>query len=78
MPIALTHIREQLLPGLMAIQYSFAANEKFFAATVFNGVTVVEELPAVAPVSLPVAAAMGAVAVVIKNPVVSRHFWSGW
>lgn len=34
-----------------------------------------QQWPALPSVSLPVAAAMGAAAVVIKNPVVSRRFW---
>lgn len=69
MPIALSHIRHELLPGLWGIYGSsqFVAKESY--AFVPTEIT--------APVvSLPVAAAMGVAAAVVKNPTVTRRFLS--
>lgn len=74
MPVSLSNMRELLLPGLYEISSSYSGLAQSFdetkgmvAATVFSG----EEALSV---SLPVAAAMGAAAVLIKNPTVSRRF----
>lgn len=78
MAVQLSEIRDLLLPGLREVtsmyemcplQWSFAETKEIVAADIFNrGV-----LP---KVSLPVAVAMGVAAAVIKNPVVSRRWWS--
>lgn len=75
MPVSLHHMRDEMLPGLRALEFSFVRSHEIFAANIFNAGAAVESLPAV---SLPVAFAMGAAAVVVKNPVVTRRFWEFW
>lgn len=72
MPVALANIRNELLPGLFAMQGSYAAIP---AQWVFAADEAVASLPAV---SVPAALAMGAVAAVIANPEVSRRGLVGW
>ena len=74
MPVDLVHLREQLLPGL---QQSFALTKEIYAANVWNSVFA-EEAPLawVPELSLPAALAVGAAAVIIKNPEVTRRFWN--
>lgn len=71
MPVDLHQMRELLLPGLIGItaQKEFAWNSAFAKA-------LVEPVTSLPPVSLPTAVAMGAAAVVMKNPVVKRRFWA--
>jgi hypothetical protein len=76
MAISIENIRELLLPGLMSVSGSYSALpvqwEVMLAAT-----EEVEAAPLLSvPVSLPVAVAIGAAAVVIKNPTVTRRFFS--
>lgn len=72
MPVALSHMRDILLPGMMEIAYSYRMMplQYSFTATETVGVNI---LPEVA-LPLPAALALGAAAVIIKNPVVSRRF----
>ena len=64
MAVSLVNIREQLKPGLMAIQSSYTPSQWD---------TLFEEK--IVPVSLPTAIAMSATAVIIRNPILSRRFW---
>lgn len=79
MPVALSQMRELLLPGLYHVygrgcygeplRESFKVTKEIVAANVMN-----TAIPAALPeLSLPVAVAMGAAAVVISNPTVSRR-----
>ena len=78
MPVSVEHIRELLMPGLMSVSGSYstlaAQWEAVFAADAVEAKTVAPLLTV--PVSLPAAIAIGAAAVVIKNPTVTRRFWS--
>lgn len=77
MPVSLEHMREELLPGLRALHYSFARTKEIYAANVMNTAFDAEFLPLLsAPISLPAAVAVGAAAVVIKNPTVTRRVFS--
>lgn len=73
MPVALSHIRDQLLPGLWEIrnseQYLYEHRE------VSIGYSITRQF--IEPrVSLPVAVAMGVAAAVVANPTVTRRFFS--
>jgi len=78
--IEITQMRNVLLPGLMEIVGSYsmipAAWESVFADAEAKITTELAAL--VPPVSLPVAAAMGVAAVVIKNPKVERRSLFSW
>lgn len=76
MPVSLEHIRDQLLPGLriittravregMPVTWEYIAQERAF----------IPRASCVPTVSIPAALAMGAAAVVIHNPPVTRRFW---
>jgi hypothetical protein len=77
MPVDLESIHTELLPGLMdfhtsdALAWSVVFTKETAAARILN------EAPVVA-MPLPVAVAMGAVAVVVKNPMVTRRLWQFW
>lgn len=71
MPVALCHLREQLLPGLMAIQYSFAQTKETLAADIFN-------TPAAPELTTKETVALGIAAIIANNPVVSRRFLPDW
>jgi len=67
MPVALSEIRNELFPGLFAVRYERLPWqwEELFAA------------PASSIMISPMAAvAMGAAAVIINNPTITRRFWS--
>jgi hypothetical protein len=74
MAVTLAQIRQELLPGLFAIQGSYDAIPAQWAR-VFALDEVVAPLPSV---SLPQALIMGAAAVVITNPEVTRRGLLGW
>ena len=80
MPVCVTQIRNELMPGLRALHYSFAQTKEIWAANVFNEAVVAagEVAPALPTVSLPVAVAMGAAAVLIQNPEISRRGLFSW
>jgi hypothetical protein len=66
-------MRELMLPGLMAIQYETLPVQW---ATIFASEEVaIPSLPVISP---QMALAMGAAAVVMKNPEVSRRGLFGW
>jgi hypothetical protein len=67
MPIALSEIRAELLPGLFAVRYERLPTQwdKLFAAPASPIM--------ISPV---VAVVMGAAAVIINNPTITRRFWS--
>ena len=75
MAVGLEHMRDVLLPGLWEIRGSYSAVpvmwEKVFAAPVVEEIA----LPLISPQA---ALAMGAIAVVIKNPKVSRRGLFSW
>jgi len=81
MPVALAQIREILLPGLTDIHGRYDMIPRQWDA-VFKreGALFVPKMPAIIipEPSLPVALAIGAAAVMIKNPEVTRRFWRGW
>jgi hypothetical protein len=66
-------MRELMLPGLRnaALCRSFSYTKEFYAAEAFN--SAYESAPILPTVSLPVAVAMGAAAVLINNPEVTRR-----
>lgn len=90
MPVELSKMRELLLPGLQSLAAENPqAWDRIFGVVPmkFEGVVVPMKFegaviafdpmplpPVVPPVSLPVAVAMGAAAVVMKNPTISRRF----
>ena len=78
MPVNLELMREALMPGLMAISGRYSTMpaqwEAMFAADAVEEASAAPLLTV--PVSLPAAIAIGAAAVVIKNPTVTRRFWS--
>jgi len=78
-PISLDELRHELLPGLMAVQGSYADMKSRWAAKIFNGdVLFVPAMPHIwipKPVEV---LALGAAATIIKNPEVTRRFWRGW
>jgi hypothetical protein len=80
MPVSLSEIRNELLPGFFEIRSSYSAIPTAWEA-VFAKQTVELEVnaafnPILNPIISPVAAAaVAAAAVVIKNPDVTRRFW---
>jgi len=83
MIVSSIQVRNELLPGLQdhwALSEAFRQTLEFDAARVLNSGIFVLAKPYiwVPKLSLPEAALVGAAAAVIKNPVVSRRFWSGW
>lgn len=83
MPISLASIHGVLLPGLIDVYghhsplWSWNLTKELAAANVFNGEPFVLGTPHIW-VPLPAAIALGAAAVVVKNPEVTRRFWQGW
>lgn len=79
MPVALTTMRDELMPGLMAISERHA-----FMYTDWRSVYGSYETALDAPhvwvpkLTLPQAIIVGAAATIIKNPEITRRFWSGW
>lgn len=73
MVVSLTHMREELLPGLRLISATYRITPGGGALLYEPAQVVVFTAPK--PISLPIAVGMGMAAVVIKNPVVSRRFW---
>ena len=78
MPVSIEHMRNLLMPGLMSVTGSYSTMpaqwEALFAADAVEAVEVAPLLTV--PVSLPAAIAIGAAAVVIKNPTVTRRLFS--
>ena len=76
MPVSIEHMRDLMMPGLIE---SFTQTKGIVAASVFDAAFAesVGTVPLVSvPISLPAAVAIGAAAVVIKNPTVTRRFIS--
>ena len=80
MPIDITHMRDLMMPGLRVMMADYDYMKQQWAAEVFNRGVFVPATPHiwVPKLSLPMAVAAGAAAMIIKNPVVTRRFWSGW
>ena len=76
MAVSVEAIRDLLLPGLRGIVGRYEAFpaywEEAFEQTVAAPHILVPKL------SLPVAVAVGAAALIVKNPIVTRRFWQGW
>ena len=73
MPIELAQIRDLLLPGLREVTGSYRTfNARFPAPPLATPYIWVPKL------SIPETIAVGAAAVIIKNPTLTRRFWSGW
>ncbi len=71
MPVALHNIRELLLPGLWSItNFNMPPDQ-------WNVIFQPETIPA-APISIPVALAVGAAAAIIANPIVTRRWFAWW
>ena len=80
MTVSVEEIRDLLLPGLQQVVCSYSTWAPQWEALFAEAeASMAEEMSALTmpPVSLPVAVAMGAAAVVIKNPTVTRRFL-GW
>ena len=73
MPVHLSHIREQLLPGLWQIGINQRASYRWVAATGFEPAWSAKEVVALSGKEV---AVLGAAAILAKNPVVSRRFFS--
>jgi hypothetical protein len=78
MAVNLANIRDELLPGLMALQYSFATTKEIYAANAFNAAFAVVPTAEIPMVSLPLALAAGAALAIIKNPEISRRGFIAW
>lgn len=68
MPVSLSLIRDELLPGLQEIQMR-RMRPLYVPATPHIWVP---------KLTLPQAVAVGAGAALIKNPIITRRFWQGW
>jgi hypothetical protein len=74
MPVELKHLRMALMPGVSSLRCTYAADwAEAFADN--DLVLAASELPTI---SLPLALAAGAAAVVISNPSVTRRGLFGW
>lgn len=76
MPVELSKMRELLLPGLQELAASSAVVKRFQIFGRMSCPLPASDLAPLPSVPLPVAVAMGAAAVVMKNPVVKRRFWA--
>lgn len=79
MPVALTTMRDLLLPGLLDIRERYAAS-----VYDWRGIYSTYETTPAAPhvwvpkLTIPQAIIVGAAATIIKNPMITRRFWAGW
>ena len=73
MPVCVSKIRDELLPGLWEVRGMYCAIPTQWAVVFAE-----EAAPILPPVSLPVAVAMGAAAVLIQNPEISRRGLFAW
>lgn len=79
MPVELSQIRDLLVPGLVSYTERYST-----MYTDWRGIFGTYETTVAAPhiwvpkLSLPQAALVGAAAAIIKNPEITRRFWSGW
>ena len=78
MPISSAHIRDLLLPGLYEVTGSYAGMPRYWEAMFTPQFVPATPHIWVPKLSLPMAVAAGAAAVIIKNPEVTRRFWKGW
>lgn len=76
MVVSLAQIREELLPGLWEVSGNYSMIERqwnrIFAPAINAPHIWVPKL------TLPQAVLVGAAATIIKNPTITRRFWSGW
>jgi hypothetical protein len=75
MILSMTEVRAMLLPGLFEAYYGGPYSSLRQWDNLF-----IPETPHiwVPKLSLPATLAVGAAATIIKNPEVTRRFWSGW
>ena len=88
--VSLITIRELLLPRVQEISRgqdlakilaeSFLETQEIYAANILESGIFVPQKPYIITreLTLPEAVLVGAAAVVINNPVVTRRFWQGW
>lgn len=79
--VALTEMRDLMLPGLQAMRTSYNFTKEQWAASILNNAKLF--VPAkpyiwIPKLTIPEAVAVGAAAAIIKNPIVTRRFWQGW
>ena len=76
MAVSVEHIRDLLLPGLREIVSQYEDFPAYWEMAVEQTVAAPHIL--VPKLSLPAAVAVGAAALIVKNPIVTRRFWQGW
>lgn len=76
MPIALTAMRDLLMPGLIEVSGAYSKMPAMWAEA-FEPAIAAPHIW-VPKLSVPAALAVGAAAAIIKNPEVTRRFWAGW
>lgn len=79
MTVALTSMRDLLLPGLMEMtgDYKFAYYDNRAIFGTFETTMAAPHIW-IPKLTLPQAVVVGAAAAIIKNPEITRRFWSGW
>lgn len=75
MPIPLSHMRDLLMPGLYAVTGSYYGIPEQWN---FDPPFEYSRLPPELVMSAKEIAILGVAAIMTKNPVVSRRFWSAW
>ena len=76
MAVSVTEIRELLLPGLLQITGQYK-NLPVCWESVFEPAIAAPHL-CIPKLTIPQAFIAGAAAAIIKNPEVTRRFWTGW
>lgn len=76
MPVPLSYMRDELMPGLLPLQWSFKESREILAANLLvRPATPHIWIP---KLTIPQAIGVGAAAAVMQNPEVTRRFWAGW
>lgn len=82
MTVALTAMRDELLPGLreISLRYSFLQTKEIWAGNIMAQYETTPAAPHVwvPKLTIPEAIIVGAAATIIKNPEITRRFWAGW
>lgn len=79
MPVALTTMRDLLMPGLLTATERYAFGYQDWRA-VYGTCETTPAAPHVwvPKLTIPQAIIVGAAATIIANPTVTRRFWAGW